>query len=129
METAVVIFSAVGERQLYGYNGYVMAVRIADLKNNLSRHLARVREGAELTVLDRDIPIARIVPFARRPGRAAGRADARQRLTELQRLGILGAGDPEGLADSIRTRAPVELPKDAGRPLDVLLQMRRETRR
>ncbi len=108
------------------------AVKIADLKNNLSRHLAQVREGAELTVLDRDIPIARIVPFAPRPGRAgrgAERADARQRLTELQRLGILGAGDPEGLADTVRTHAPVKLPRGAGRPLDVLLQMRRETRR
>lgn len=108
------------------------AVKIADLKNNLSRHLAQVREGAELTVLDRDIPIARIVPFAPRPGRAAGAAEqvvARQRLTELQRLGILGAGDPEGLANQVRTQVPVKLPESASRPLDVLIQMRRESQR
>ena len=44
-------------------------VKIADLKNNLSRHLAHVRQGGELTVLDRDTPVARIVPFAPRPAR------------------------------------------------------------
>jgi antitoxin (DNA-binding transcriptional repressor) of toxin-antitoxin stability system len=39
-------------------------VRIADLKARLSEHLRMVRNGGTLTVLDRDTPIARIVPFA-----------------------------------------------------------------
>jgi antitoxin (DNA-binding transcriptional repressor) of toxin-antitoxin stability system len=38
-------------------------VRIADLKAHLSAHLRSVREGGALTVLDRDTPIARIVPY------------------------------------------------------------------
>lgn len=38
-------------------------VRIADLKANLSRHLRRVRSGHTLTVLDRDTPVARIIPY------------------------------------------------------------------
>jgi prevent-host-death family protein len=38
-------------------------VRIADLKARLSEHLRAVRRGRSLTVLDRDRPIARIVPF------------------------------------------------------------------
>jgi antitoxin (DNA-binding transcriptional repressor) of toxin-antitoxin stability system len=38
-------------------------VRIADLKANLSRHLRTVRNGRAITVLDRDTPIARIVPY------------------------------------------------------------------
>ncbi len=38
-------------------------VRIADLKSRLSEHLRKVRRGGSLTVLDRDIPIARIVPY------------------------------------------------------------------
>jgi antitoxin (DNA-binding transcriptional repressor) of toxin-antitoxin stability system len=38
-------------------------VRIADLKAHLSRHLRKVRGGHTLTVLDRDTPVARIVPF------------------------------------------------------------------
>jgi prevent-host-death family protein len=49
-------------------------VKIADLKARLSEHLRAVRAGRSLTVLDRDRPIARIVPYEgeRRPltGRA-----------------------------------------------------------
>lgn len=40
------------------------SVRIADLKAHLSKHLRAVRKGRTLTVLDRDTPIARIVPIA-----------------------------------------------------------------
>ena len=113
------------------------SVNIADLKNNLSRYLARVREGAELTVLDRDTPVARILPFAPRPaagGREAGvtsaeREAARARIEELQRLGILGPGDPEGLAELARTRPPVKLPKGTPSAVDILIKMRRESTR
>ena len=39
-------------------------VGIAELKAHLSEHLRSVRNGGTLTVLDRDTPIARIVPYA-----------------------------------------------------------------
>jgi prevent-host-death family protein len=39
-------------------------VGIAELKARLSEHLRAVRNGGTLTVLDRDTPIARIVPYA-----------------------------------------------------------------
>ena len=42
-------------------------VRIADLKARLSEHLRSVRNGGTLTVLDRDTPIARIIPYATQP--------------------------------------------------------------
>jgi prevent-host-death family protein len=38
-------------------------VGIADLKARLSEHLRSVRRGRSLTVLDRDTPVARLVPF------------------------------------------------------------------
>jgi len=38
-------------------------VRIADLKAHLSEHLRSVRNGGTVTVLDRDTPVARIIPF------------------------------------------------------------------
>ena len=38
-------------------------VGIADLKARLSEHLKAVRKGRILTVLDRDTPVARIVPY------------------------------------------------------------------
>jgi prevent-host-death family protein len=39
-------------------------VGIADLKARLSEYLKSVRRGQTLTVLDRDTPVARIVPYA-----------------------------------------------------------------
>jgi prevent-host-death family protein len=38
-------------------------VRIADLKARLSQHLRSVRNGGTVTVLDRDTPVARIIPI------------------------------------------------------------------
>ena len=39
-------------------------VKIAELKNSLSEHLRAVENGAEVIVMDRNRPIARIVPLA-----------------------------------------------------------------
>ena len=49
------------------YNMVMTTVRIADLKARLSEHLRSVRKGRTLTVLDRDTPVARIVPYAAEP--------------------------------------------------------------
>jgi len=38
-------------------------IGIADLKARLSEHIRYVRAGHEVTVLDRDRPVARIVPI------------------------------------------------------------------
>lgn len=38
-------------------------VGIADLKARLSEHLRLVRKGRTVTVLDRDTPIAQIIPY------------------------------------------------------------------
>ena len=45
----------------------VRTVRIAELKSRLSEFLRSVRKGHTLTVLDRDTPIARIIPYAAEP--------------------------------------------------------------
>jgi antitoxin (DNA-binding transcriptional repressor) of toxin-antitoxin stability system len=45
-------------------NVVMKTVRIAELKARLSAHLKWVRKGRTLTVLDRDTPVARIVPYA-----------------------------------------------------------------
>jgi prevent-host-death family protein len=42
-------------------------VRIADLKARLSEHLRAVRNGDTIIVLDRDTPVARIVPYTAQP--------------------------------------------------------------
>jgi len=46
--------------------GLIMArVAISHLKAHLSEHLRRVEAGADIEVLDRERPIARIVPLVR----------------------------------------------------------------
>ena len=42
----------------------MQTVNIADLKNNLSAWLEKVRNGEELIVKDRNTPIARLMPLA-----------------------------------------------------------------
>ena len=44
------------------YLQVMKAVRVAELKSHLSEHLRSVRRGHPLVVLDRDTPIAQIVP-------------------------------------------------------------------
>jgi prevent-host-death family protein len=39
------------------------AVRIAELKARLSEHLREVKQGRPLVVMDRNTPIARVVPY------------------------------------------------------------------
>jgi prevent-host-death family protein len=43
-------------------------VRIAELKSTLSGCLRAVQAGESITVLDRNTPIAQIVPITERPG-------------------------------------------------------------
>jgi prevent-host-death family protein len=38
-------------------------VGIADLKAHLSQHLRKVRAGRTITIVDRDTPIAQVVPY------------------------------------------------------------------
>ena len=45
------------------YNMVMKTVGIADLKARLSEYLKSVRKGRTLTVLDRDTPVAQIVPI------------------------------------------------------------------
>jgi len=71
--------------------------KIGQLRDGLSRYLDHVREGNEVLVLDRDRPVARIVPAGGPHGAPGGDAE---RLLQLERRGILRRGKgryPEGL--------------------------------
>ena len=48
----------------HDYHVVMKKVGIADLKARLSEHIRYVRAGHEVTVLDRETPVARIVPVA-----------------------------------------------------------------
>ena len=76
----------------HGQHGHVRKARIAELKNNLSRYLKYVKGGGSVLVLDRDEPVAQLVPL---PRGAGGRSDD-ERLDALERQGLvrLGTGGP-----------------------------------
>jgi antitoxin (DNA-binding transcriptional repressor) of toxin-antitoxin stability system len=95
----------------------VRRVKIAELKNNLSRHLDHVRSGGTVLVLDRDRPVARIVPLGGAPEESA---DA-DRLARLERRGLVRRGSG-GLPDWFGRRRP---PKVRGSVLADLLAERR----
>jgi prevent-host-death family protein len=48
---------------IHDHNQVMSNVGIADLKAHLSEHLRKVRRGHTLTVLDRETPVAQIVPY------------------------------------------------------------------
>ena len=68
-------------------------VGIADLKARLSEHLKSVRRGRTLTVLDRQTPVARIVPYAADP------VDVRRATRRLRDLKL--PPPPAGATDSL----------------------------
>ena len=88
------------------YYSHMDHAKISQLRDHLSRYLDRVRAGGEVLVLDRNRPIARVVPVA--GGHAAAASDA-ERLLALERQGLLRRGGgrlPQGWAR--RRRAKVK---------------------
>lgn len=58
----------------HDHNQVMSRVGIADLKARLSEHLRRVRSGRSITVVDRDTPVAQIVPYDVSPALEVRRA-------------------------------------------------------
>lgn len=56
-------FSVLDDVTSDDHNGVMSKVGIADLKAHLSQHLRTVRGGRTITVVDRDTPVAQIVPY------------------------------------------------------------------
>lgn len=50
------------------YGGGMRTVNIGDLKNGLSGYLQSVKDGEEVVVRDRSVPVARILPFRQGAG-------------------------------------------------------------
>ena len=84
--------------------------KISEVKNHLSRYLALVRKGEVVRILDRDRPVAQIVPIGEVTG---GRRVGAEALAEMERKGLVRRGS--GRID------PTLLRKDPpGRPCGVL---------
>jgi prevent-host-death family protein len=50
---------------MYDYLMVMKPIRVAEFKAKLSEYLRSVRRGHELTIYDRDQPIARVIPIAK----------------------------------------------------------------
>lgn len=75
---------------------------MAEAKNNLSRFLAYVRRGGRVRILDRDTPIADLVPV--QVGEGPDEDD--RILAELEKDGVLRRGEPGPLPREILTPGP-----------------------
>lgn len=89
---------------IYSHLMVMKQVRIADLKARLSEYLRAVRRGETIAVLDRDTPVAQIVPI-------------RSRATLLVRKPAPGAPPP----NRVRRPKPAKLKIDI---VELLLEER-----
>ncbi len=96
-------------------------IRITELRDHLSRYLDYVRAGGKVIVLDRNRPVAEIVPV----GSSSGRPSADDgRLAGLERDGIVTLGSGKVPDEILR---PTALGKGA-RVLAALLEERESGR-
>ncbi len=49
------------------------SVNIAELKNRLSRYLTFAKGGEEIIIRDRNLPVAKLVPFSGETGKVGAR--------------------------------------------------------
>jgi prevent-host-death family protein len=82
------------------HNGVMNRVRISELRDHLSRYLDHVRAGGRILVLDRDRPVAEIVPVA--PIRSDKGVDE-ARLAALEREGLISRGTGRVPAQLLRS--------------------------
>jgi len=54
------------------------SIQMADFKAHLSRYIRGVRQGHPLTLLDRQTPVAQVVPYSEKPGKLAVRPITRK---------------------------------------------------
>jgi antitoxin (DNA-binding transcriptional repressor) of toxin-antitoxin stability system len=78
--------------------------KIGELRDGLSRYIDAVREGTEILVLDRDRPVARIVPAGGAMPAPGGDAE---RLLDLERRGLLRRG--KGRYPAVLREQPVKV--------------------
>lgn len=94
------------------------AVKIAELKNNLSRYVEYVRSGGTVLVFDRNDPVAQIIPLQRAEEHRA--TEDEERLARLERRGLIRRGTG-GVPHRLGRR---KLPRVRGSVLQDLLSER-----
>jgi prevent-host-death family protein len=95
-------------------------VSVSEAKARLSALLDRVKAGETITITDRGVPVAQLVPLD-----GAGEVDWEARLASLERRGLITR--PKKKPD-LRWLLERPLPKSRESVLEALLEERRESR-
>ncbi len=100
-------------------------VKISQAKNDLSRYLQYVRRGGRVRILDRNTPVADLVPVEPAPGAGEEPDEDERLLASLERRGLAR----RGLASALPSDLWRPGPKDPGRGVaGALLRERRGSR-
>ena len=94
---------------------------ISDAKNHLSAYIDLVRQGETVVILDRNKPVARLMPID-----PATDLDHEARLSELERKGVLRRAEVRPSRGLLKSLPPA--PKIKGDLLAVLIAERSESR-
>lgn len=106
------------------YLATMRSVKIAQAKNELSRHLRYVKAGGRVRIFDRDEPVADLVPVQDDPPASEGWTE--EDLVELERKGIIRRPKKRGPIPESLLRGG---PKDPeGRVVAGLIEDRRRGR-
>ena len=100
----------------------MIMARISELRDRLSRYLDHVRAGGRVVILDRNRPVAEIVPVRTTGKHRTGTEGAR--LDALQREGLLRRGTGRIPPEAVRGVGPGK----AAHVLDALLEERESGR-
>jgi prevent-host-death family protein len=100
----------------------VKKARISELRDRLSRYLDHVKAGGRVLILDRDRPVAELIPVSE-SGEIGDDAD-RRRLEAMHREGVLRVSNAEIPSELLRGKAPGE----GARVLEALLEEREHGR-
>ena len=74
------------------YFGLVRVRKISEFKAHISQDLAAVRRGERIVILDRDIPVAQVIPHPGEETPLVARSPTRP--LEYRKLGISVSRDP-----------------------------------
>jgi prevent-host-death family protein len=98
------------DRRSHGYNSHerrlpMRSVNVAELKNRLSKYLTFAKGGEEIIIRDRNLPVAKLVPFSPEEGTeeellfvAAGKMRLPDRPVDLEKVLRIPTGKHLGRA-------------------------------
>ena len=81
----------------------MIKVGIVALRKNFLRYIDRVMDGESILVMDRNQPVAQVVPLG---SKGRGLASAEGRLTRLERKGLIRRGTGASIKWLLKRRPP-----------------------